>query len=103
SNEAATAQWRITVKDGDERRVGRAFSNALIETAPAGPPGFYGPSGGPSAATPFGVSRPASVTADLVPQYVHIGGHTIEVPSVAPGAGSADCGARSHPSAGAAR
>ena len=97
SNEAATAQWRITVKDGDERRVGRAFSNALIETALASIPGFYGLSGGPSAATPFGVYRPASVAADLVPQYVHLDGHTIEVPSVAPDAGTADGGPQSHP------
>ena len=97
SNEAATAQWRITVKDGDERRVGRAFSNALIETALASIPGFYGLSGGPSAATPFGVYRPASVAGDLVPQYVHVDGNTIEVPSVAPAAGTADGGPQSHP------
>ena len=97
TNEAATAQWRITVKDGDERRVGRAFSNALIETALASIPGFYGLSGGPSAATPFGVYRPASVAADLVPQYVHLDGQTIEVPSVAPDAGTADGGPQSHP------
>ena len=97
TNEAATAQWRITVKDGDERRVGRAFSNALIETALASIPGFYGLSGGPSAATPFGVYRPASVAADLVPQYVHLDGRTIEVPSVAPDAGTADSGPQSHP------
>ena len=97
SNEAATAQWRLTVKDGDERRVGRAFSNALIETALASIPGFYGLSGGPSAATPIGVYRPASVAADLVPQYVHLDGHPVEVPSVAPAAGTADGGPQSHP------
>ena len=100
SNEAATAQWRLTVKDGDERRVGRAFSNALIETALASIPGFYGLSGGPSAATPFGVYRPASVTADLVPQYVHVDGNTIEVSSVAPAAGTSDGGPQSHPVGG---
>jgi hypothetical protein len=92
SNEAATAQWRITVKDADERRVGRVFSNALIETALASIPGFYGLSGGPAPATPFGVYRPASVPADLVPQYVHVGGRTVDVTSVAPGVGSADGG-----------
>ena len=97
SNEAATAQWRITVKDGDERRVGRAFSNALIETALSSIPGFYGLAGGPSAGTPFGVYRPASVAADLVPQYVHIEGRTSEVPSVAPAAGNVDGGPQSHP------
>lgn len=84
SNEAATAQWRITVKDRDERKVGRAFSNALIETALASIPGFYGLSGGPSAGTPFGVYRPALVPAELVPQYVHVAGGTHQVDSSAP-------------------
>ncbi|MEL7157519.1 MAG: acyclic terpene utilization AtuA family protein, partial [Actinomycetota bacterium] len=32
SNEAAVSLWRLTVKDPDERKVGRAFSNALTET-----------------------------------------------------------------------
>ncbi len=86
SNEAATAQWRITVKDPDERKVGRAFSNALIETALASIPGFYGLSGGPSAGEPFGVYRPGLVPAGLVPQYVHLGASVSEVESVAPGA-----------------
>lgn len=89
SNEAATASWRITVKDPDERKVGRAFSNAFIETALASIPGLYGLSGGPSAATPFGVYRPALVPADLVPQYVHVGGTTVQVDSVAPATGGA--------------
>ena len=84
SNEAATAQWRLTVKDVDERKVGRAFSNAFIETALASIPGFYGLTGGPSSATPFGVYRPATVPAELVPAYVHVGGSTVEVESVAP-------------------
>ncbi len=90
SNEAATAQWRITVKDQDERRVGRAFSNAFIETALASIPGLYGLSGGPSTASPYGVYRPALVPADLVPQYVHVGGTTIQIESTSPLTGSAD-------------
>jgi hypothetical protein len=84
SNEAATAQLRITVRDPDERKVGRAFSNAFIETALASIPGLYGLGGGPSAASPYGVYRPASVAADLVPAYVHVGGVTVQVDSVAP-------------------
>lgn len=92
SNEAATAQWRVTVKDPDERKVGRAFSNALIETALASIPGFYGLTGGPSAATPFGVYRPALVSAELVPSYVHIADTTVQVDSTAPDNGSADTG-----------
>ncbi len=92
SNEAATAQWRVTVKDPDERKVGRAFSNAFIETALASIPGFYGLTGGPSAASPFGVYRPAVVPAELVPAYVHVGGATIQVESTAPADGGADAG-----------
>jgi hypothetical protein len=84
SNEAATASWRITVKDPDERKVGRAVSNAFVETALASIPGLYGLSGGPSPATPFGVYRAALVDAALVPQYVHVGGATVTVDSTAP-------------------
>jgi hypothetical protein len=88
SNEAATAQWRITVKDPDERKVGRAFSNAFIETALASIPGLYGLGGGPSAATPYGVYRPATISTDLVPAYVHVDGATHQVDSAAPPARS---------------
>ncbi|MEL0074886.1 MAG: acyclic terpene utilization AtuA family protein [Ilumatobacter sp.] len=79
SNEAATAELRISVKDPDERRVGRAFSNAMVETALASIPGMYLLSGGPSAGQPYGVYRPALVPADLVPQYVHFEGRTTVV------------------------
>ncbi len=85
TQEEATAIWRVTVKDADERKVGRAFSDAMVHTALAGIPGMYGLGGGPSAARPFGVYRPALVPSDLVPSYVHIlGGATAQVDSVAP-------------------
>ena len=84
TQEEATALWRVTVKDPDERKVGRAFADAMVHTALAGIPGMYGLSGGPGAASPFGVYRPATVPADLVPQYVHIGGSTTQIDSVAP-------------------
>ncbi len=73
TNEEATAVWHLVVRDPDERKVGRAFTNALIETALASIPGFYGLGGGPSGASPYGVHRPALVAAELVPQYVHVG------------------------------
>ncbi len=84
TQEEAAAIWRVTVKDPDERKVGRAFSNALTHTGLSGIPGMYGLGGGPSAGTPFGVYRPATVPADLVPQYVHIDGDTIMVESANP-------------------
>jgi hypothetical protein len=84
TQEEATALWRVTVKDPDERKVGRAFADAMVHTVLAGIPGMYGLSGGPGAASPFGVYRPATVPADLVPQYVHIDGTTTQIDSVAP-------------------
>ncbi len=85
SNEEAVAVWRITVKDPDERKVGRAMSNAVIELGLATIPGFFGVSGGPSAGSPYGVYRPAVVPAELVPQHVVVlGGSETVVDSVAP-------------------
>jgi len=57
SNEEATAVWRITLKDPDERKVGRAVVNAVTEIALATIPGFYGVSGSPSPGGPYGVYR----------------------------------------------
>ena len=60
----------------------------MVHTVLAGIPGMYGLGGGPSAASPFGVYRPATVPSDLVPQYVHVHGaggwRTRQVDSVAP-------------------
>ncbi len=85
TQEEATAIWRVTVKDADERKVGRAFADAMVHTALAGIPGMYGLGGGPGAGSPFGVYRPATVPSDLVPQYVHVAGqHTVQVDSAAP-------------------
>ncbi len=84
TQEEATALWRVTVKDRDERKVGRAVTDAMVHTVLAGIPGMYSPGGGPSAATPFGVYRPATIPAELVPQYVHVlgGATTLVEPSV---------------------
>ncbi len=87
ANDEATAVWRLTVKDPDEQKVGRAFSSALVETALASIPGFYGLSGGPAAARPYGVYRAAAVPAALVPQQVHLPGGELQlVESAAPAA-----------------
>ena len=84
---ASPGYWRITVKDPDERKVGRSFSNAVTELALATIPGFYGLGGGPSAASPYGVYVPLTVSADLVPQHVHVARwRAAVVESTAPGA-----------------
>jgi hypothetical protein len=85
TNEEAVATWRLTLKDRDETKVGRAVANAVIEIALASVPGFFVPGSSPSGATTFGVYRPALVPSDLVPQYVTIiGGEQTVVDSVAP-------------------
>ena len=85
SNEAAVALWRCTVKDPDERKVGRAFSNALTETGLASIPGLFGIGGGPAPGSPYGVYTPALVPADVVPSQVTVlGGSTTVVDSAAP-------------------
>jgi hypothetical protein len=87
TNEAALAQLRITVKDGDERKVGRAFTGKVTELALASYPGLFGggPGSGPSA---YGVYWPAVVPASLVWQEVVVGGERSVVEPVVPPAGS---------------
>jgi hypothetical protein len=86
TNEQATAHLRITVKDTDERKVGRAFSRAAVELALAGYAGIH-TTAPPTAASAFGVYWPAVIPAALVTQQVHLPGgetravrHTCELP-----------------------
>ncbi len=88
TQEQATAVWRVTVKDRDERKVGRAFSDANVHTALSSIPGMYG-YGMPGAGSPFGVYKPGTIPSELVPQYVHLSNadgswRTSQVDSVAP-------------------
>jgi hypothetical protein len=74
--------WRLTLKDPDETKVGRAVANAMTELALATIPGFYAATGSPSGGGPYGVYRPATIDAALVPQYVtRLGGETTVVDS----------------------
>jgi hypothetical protein len=85
TNEEAVATWRLTLKDGDERKVGRAVADAVVELALASIPGFFIPGASPSAGSAFGVYRPAVVPSNLVPQYVTVlGGKRTTIDSVAP-------------------
>ena len=86
SNEAATAQWRLTVKDSDERKT-KAIAVGINDMALATIPGFYGLAGA-GIGKPFGVHTSGLVSADLVPQHVVVlGGDRTVVESVAPEGG----------------
>ena len=71
TNELATAHLRVTVKDQDERKVGRAFSDAITELALAGYAGFHTTTP-PAAASAYGIYWPALIPARLVTQQVHL-------------------------------
>ena len=68
-NEQATAHLRITVKDPDPRKVGRAFSNATMELALGGYAGFHTTSL-PTPESAYGVYWPALVPASAVEHTV---------------------------------
>ncbi len=80
TQEQATGRLHITVKDPDERKVGRAFSSAAVELSLASIPGFFG-TGGPSDAQAYGVYWPALVPAEEVDHTVVLAdGRRLHVP-----------------------
>jgi len=75
----------VTVKDKDTRKVGRAFSSAVVEMALASYPGFTMTSG-PSEESSYGVYWPALVPTAAIEQVVVAhDGSRIGVPPVAAG------------------
>ncbi len=78
TNDDAVAHLRVTVMDRDQARVGRAFSNPVIEMALASYPGFFTTSP-PSEGSSFGVYWPTLVPAALVPHVVVVGDERIAV------------------------
>ena len=74
---------RFTVKDQDERLVGRTFSRGAVELALSNYPGLFMTSP-PAEASAYAVYWPTAVPAELVPMRVTVGSEEIEVTSVAP-------------------
>jgi hypothetical protein len=73
SNEEGVAMLTFTVKDDDERKVGRAFSNVGVEMALSSYPGMFG-TGAPGAGHSYGVYWPAVVPSSAVPSVVVVDG-----------------------------
>jgi hypothetical protein len=99
TNEQASAQLRITVKDPDPDTVGRGFSSAATELALASYPGFYLTSP-PGEGTAYGVFWPALVPRDAVEEtVVRHDGRRVRVapgPGPAPGASRPQRAAPTH-------
>ncbi len=67
TNQEAAALLKVTVKSHDAKRIGRAFSGAIVEMALASYPGFFCTTP-PTDASPYGVYWPTLVPADI-PQH----------------------------------
>jgi hypothetical protein len=78
ANEQATAHLKITVKDPDRSRVGRAFSTTTMELALGGYPGFHTTTP-PSAESAFGVYWPTLVPTAEVEHRVTLPDGTVTV------------------------
>ncbi|HVU73196.1 MAG TPA: acyclic terpene utilization AtuA family protein [Mycobacteriales bacterium] len=100
TEQAASAQLTVAVKDSDPNKVGRGFSSLAVEIALASYPGCTLTSP-PGDGAPYGVYTPAYVDKRLVTAtVVHADGRREEVPHTAPTGSSASMSLRA--SAGAA-
>lgn len=79
TNDDALAFLRVTVMDRDEAKVGRAFSNKVIEMVLASYPGMFTTTP-PSHSSTFGVYWPALIPADFPKHEVVIDGERIDIP-----------------------
>jgi hypothetical protein len=80
TNDEASAFLRVTAKDPDARKVGRAFSSAVVEMALSTYPGFYATTP-PTDESPYAVYWPALVPArEVVPLVVTPDGGRLSVP-----------------------
>jgi hypothetical protein len=89
TNAGAMAHLRVTVKDTDEAKVGRAFSNTVIEMVLASYPGFFTTSP-PSGASVYGIYWPCLIPATFPRHTVTVGGETATVEPSPPGAAEHD-------------
>jgi hypothetical protein len=97
TNEQASAQLRVTVKDTDPEVVGRRFSNAATELALASYPGFYLTSP-PGEGTAYGVFWPTLVPRHAVEETVvhHDGRRVVIAPGPTTGSTEAPDASSAH-------
>ncbi|KDN80846.1 exopolyphosphatase [Kitasatospora cheerisanensis KCTC 2395] len=80
TEERASARLRVTARDPQEARVGRALTAAAVELGLAGYPGFH-LTAPPGPAAPYGVFEARELDAKEVEHLAHLpGGRTVAVP-----------------------
>ena len=75
-NETAVAQLRISLRDKDADKFGRALTGAITELALASYPGFFG---GPSSSQAYGVYWPALMPSELLSHEVVVGDEVLQI------------------------
>jgi hypothetical protein len=75
STAAAQGHLRITVKDLDQKKVGKPFTTAVVESALGAYPGMF-PTAPPGEGTPYGVYWPTLIGRADVPVTVTVAGAT---------------------------
>lgn len=78
SNAGSICYLRIGVRDRDENKVGRAWSNSYTSIALGSIPGFFGESP-PGSASPYAVMWPTTIKRSRVAQIVTLDGKSFEV------------------------
>jgi hypothetical protein len=81
---AAQGHLRITVKDADQKKVGKPFTTAVVESALGAYPGMF-PTAPPGEGTPFGVYWPTLIDRSDVAVQVTVDAAPVALPSGAPG------------------
>lgn len=81
TNDQASAWLRVTVKDPDEAKVGKAFSRAAVELALSHYPGFH-LTAPPSGAVPYAVYWPTTIPADAATHLAIIDGESRSIEPV---------------------
>jgi hypothetical protein len=76
---AAQGHLRITVKDLDQKKVGKPFTSAVVESALAAYPGMF-PTAPPAEGTAFGIYWPTLIDRSAVPVAVAVDGEAVPVP-----------------------
>ena len=74
---AAQGHLRITVKDPDQKMVGKPFTTAVVEAALGSYPGMF-PTAPPGEGTPFGVYWPTLIDRGSVDVSVVVAGEPVE-------------------------
>ncbi len=76
SNASAVSFWQLAVSSAEETKVGRAFSNAAIQTVLGSIPGMFGLNP-PTGAMPFARYWPTTISRAHITQLIHLEKETL--------------------------